>query len=77
MRLNEKTTVFIFLKKSILKYSEVVSDKTKCNTPLYYRRSKHFQALKINSEEKLIVALKPGEMKIQYYVTNDELFGIL
>ena len=55
----------------------MVSDKTKCNTPLYYRRSKHFQALKINSEEKLIVALKPGEMKIQYYVTNDELFGIL
>ncbi|KAF8794000.1 KRAB-A domain-containing protein 2 [Argiope bruennichi] len=57
--------------------SEVVSAKTKCNTPLDYRRLKRFDVLKINDEEKLIVPLKPGETNIQYYVTNEELFSIL
>lgn len=57
--------------------SEVVSAKTKCNTPLDYRRLKRFDVLKINDEEKLIVPLKQGETNIQYYVTNEELFSIL
>ncbi|XP_067140873.1 KRAB-A domain-containing protein 2-like [Centruroides vittatus] len=57
--------------------SEVVSAKTKCSTPLDYRRLKRFDVLKIKDEERLIVPLKPGETNIQYYVTNDELFSIL
>ncbi|KAF8782734.1 KRAB-A domain-containing protein 2 [Argiope bruennichi] len=61
------------------KYSKILSEvaKTKCNTPLDYRRLKRFDVLKINYEEKLIVPLKPGETNIQYYVTNEELFSIL
>lgn len=55
----------------------MVSAKTKCNTPLDYRRLKRFDVLKINDEERLIVPLKPGKTNIQYYVTNEELLSIL
>ncbi|XP_015600310.1 KRAB-A domain-containing protein 2-like [Cephus cinctus] len=57
--------------------SEVVSAKTKCKTPLDYRRLKRFDVLRINGEEKLIAPLKPGKTNIQCYVTNEELFSIL
>ncbi|GBM60391.1 KRAB-A domain-containing protein 2 [Araneus ventricosus] len=57
--------------------SEVLSAKTKCSTPLDYRRLRRFDVLKMNDEEKLIVSLKPGETNMQYYVTNDEMFSIL
>ncbi|XP_043497554.1 KRAB-A domain-containing protein 2-like [Polistes fuscatus] len=57
--------------------SEVISAKTKCSTPLDYRRLKRFDVIKINGKKKLIVPLKSGETNIQYYVTNDELFSIL
>ncbi|XP_057654773.1 KRAB-A domain-containing protein 2-like [Diorhabda carinulata] len=72
--LNEQTIVFIFLQKI---FSEVVSAKIECNTPLDYRRLKRFDVLKINDKEKLIAPLKPGETNIQYYVTNEELYSIL
>ncbi|GFW10025.1 KRAB-A domain-containing protein 2 [Trichonephila clavipes] len=69
---------FYFSKEKYSKIlSEVVFAKAKWNTPLDYRRLKHFHVLKINDEEKLIVPLKPGEKNIQYYVTNDELFSVL
>lgn len=57
--------------------SEMISTKSKCSTPLNYRRLKHFDILKINKEEKLIVSLEPGKMNIQCYVTNVELFSTL
>jgi hypothetical protein len=76
LEVNEKTIVFIFLKKGT--YSKIVSEvifaKRKCSTPLDYRRLKRFDILKVSDEEKLIVPLKPGETNIQYYVTNDEFF---
>ncbi|GFX86163.1 KRAB-A domain-containing protein 2 [Trichonephila clavipes] len=68
---------FYFSKEKYSKIPfEVVSAKTKCNTPLDYRRLKSFDVLK-NNEEKLIVPLKPEETNIQYYVTNDEMFSVL
>lgn len=57
--------------------SEVISTKSKCSTPLNYRRLKHCDDLKINKEAKLIVSLKPGKMYIQCSVTNVELFSTL
>ncbi|CAG9835992.1 unnamed protein product [Diabrotica balteata] len=69
---------FYFSKERYSKtISEVISAKTKCSTPLDYRRLKRFDVLKVDDEEKLIVPLKPGETNAQYYVINDELFTIL
>nr|XP_034194771.1 KRAB-A domain-containing protein 2-like [Osmia lignaria] len=74
----QEDTCFYFSQERYSKIlSEVSSAKTKCSTPLDYRRLKRFDILKITDEEKLIVPLKPGETNIQYYVTNDELFNIL
>ena len=46
--------------------SEVVSAKTKYNTPLDYRRLKRFDVLKIIDKENFIVPLKQEETNIQY-----------
>ncbi|GFV60439.1 uncharacterized protein TNCV_3470741 [Trichonephila clavipes] len=48
----------------------------KCNTPLDNRRLKRFYVLNIHDEDNLIVPLKPGEMKIQYYATNVEFYSV-
>ncbi len=78
MRVNEKTIVFIFLKKSTLKYFlKWFLLKLSAAHLLDYKRLNCFDVLKINDEEKLIVPLKPGETNIQYYVANEELFSIL
>ncbi|GFQ83309.1 SCAN domain-containing protein 3 [Trichonephila clavata] len=74
----QEDNCFYFSQEKYFKIlSEVVSARTKCNTPLDYRRLKCFDVLKINDEEKLIVPLNPGETNARYYVTNEELFSIL
>ena len=72
------TIFFYFSQNNYSKIlSEVISSKIKCNTPLDYQQIKCFDILKLSDQEKLIVPLKPGEMNVQYYVTNDELFSKL
>ena len=36
-----------------------------------------FDILNTNDEEKLIGPLKPGEINVQYYATNVEMFSLL
>ena len=63
---NREDNCFYFSQEKYSKIlSEVVSAKTKCNTPLDYRRLKRFDVLKINDEEKFIVPLKQEETNIQ------------
>lgn len=78
IRSKRKDNCFYFSHERYSKIvSEVISAKSKCSTPLDYRRLKRFDILKVSDEQKLIVPLKPGETNIQYFVTNEELFNIL